>query len=88
MNTDLRQTGHFECDMPILNTLHQLLYNAFTSNAYGIPTDCPAREKCGWTGDANVIADTSMIIWDSFHFWDKYMMDTRIPRRYTAYGRM
>lgn len=84
MNTDLRQTGHFECDMPILNTLHQLLYNAFTSNAYGIPTDCPAREKCGWTGDANVIADTSMIIWDSFHFWDKYMMDTRDSKK--VYG--
>lgn len=76
MNTDFTQTGFFECDYPILNTLHTLLYNAFTSNAYGIPTDCPAREKCGWTGDANIISDTSMVIWDSYLFWDKYLKDT------------
>ena len=84
MNTDLRQTGFFNCDMPILNTMHTLVYNSFTSNAYGIPTDCPAREKCGWTGDANIISDTSMIMWDTFHFWDKYLKDTMDSKK--VYG--
>ena len=77
MNTDLPQTGRFSCSMEVLNTLHTLLYNAFTSNAYGLPTDCPAREKCGWTGDANIISDTSMILWDTNQFWDKFIDDIR-----------
>lgn len=61
--------------MPILNQMQELFRNTFTSNIHGIPTDCPAREKCGWTGDANIIADTSMVMWDAQLFWDKYIDD-------------
>ncbi len=75
VHTDLAPKADFVCAMPILNQMQELFRNTFTSNIHGIPTDCPAREKCGWTGDANIIADTSMVMWDAQLFWDKYIDD-------------
>lgn len=75
VHTDLRRKADFGCSMPILNQLQEMFLNTFTSNIHGIPTDCPAREKGGWTGDANIISDTSMVIWDAQQFWDKYVDD-------------
>lgn len=87
VHTDLRQKAEFSCSMPILNQMHQLFINTFTSNIHSIPTDCPAREKCGWTGDANVISDTAMIVWDSKEFWDKYIDDiVTAHREYGVYN--
>lgn len=34
--------------------------NSFKSNFVGIPTDCPHREKNGWTGDAQLICETGL----------------------------
>ncbi len=75
VNTDLKSTGSFECSMQVLNQMHGLLKNSMLSNLHGIPTDCPAREKGGWTGDANIICDTLAIMWDSQLFWEKYTQD-------------
>lgn len=75
VHTDLAPKADFVRAMPILNQMQELFRNTFTSNIHGIPTDCPAREKCGWTGDANIIADTSMVMWDAQLFWDKYIDD-------------
>lgn len=84
IHTDLKETSDFHCSMPILNQMHRMFKNTFTSNIHGLPTDCPAREKCGWTGDANIISDTSMILWDADLFWDKYIDD--IVCSYREYG--
>ena len=35
------------------------------SNFVDIPTDCPQREKSGWTGDAQVFADTASYLADT-----------------------
>lgn len=75
VHTDLAPLSAFECDMPILNQLEGMFRNTFTSNIHGLPTDCPHREKCGWTGDANIISDTAMLMYDALRFWDKYVGD-------------
>ena len=33
---------------------------SYVSNFVGIPTDCPHREKNGWTGDAQLICETGL----------------------------
>ena len=52
--------GHFECSNPLLNRIQQNTLWSYLSNLEGIPTDCPHREKNGWTGDAHLAAEQAM----------------------------
>ena len=54
--------GSFESSDATLNKLQANTLQSFKSNFTGIPTDCPHREKNGWTGDAAIAAETG--IWN------------------------
>ena len=56
MSTDVAERGTFFCSDPVLNKLQQITREATYSNLFHIPTDCPHREKHGWTADAAVSA--------------------------------
>ncbi|WP_404429460.1 glycoside hydrolase family 78 protein [Microbacterium lacus] len=49
--SDLEQTGGFEASDPRLDRLHQNVVWSQRGNFLSVPTDCPQREKVGWTGD-------------------------------------
>src|SRR6202035_3245789 len=51
VHTDLRRTGWFRCSDARLDRLHEVADWSFRTNACDIPTDCPQRERAGWTGD-------------------------------------
>ena len=44
-------------------------------NIQGIPTDCPVRERCGWTGDAHLTVPYAMLRFNSAPMWRKYIGD-------------
>lgn len=46
--------GDFSCSDSTANTLQKMARNSTLSNFYYFPTDCPHREKNGWTGDASI----------------------------------
>lgn len=46
--------GDFRCSDDTVNKLQVMTRNSDLSNFYYFPTDCPHREKNGWTGDAAV----------------------------------
>ena len=52
MNSDLKKRASFNCSNEIANKLWAAAVNSDLSNFYYFPTDCPHREKNGWTGDA------------------------------------
>ncbi|HTI97414.1 MAG TPA: glycoside hydrolase family 78 protein [Dongiaceae bacterium] len=52
--------GHFECSNPLLNKIWTAARWSYLSNLQGIPTDCPHREKNGWTGDAHLAAEQAI----------------------------
>ncbi|BDV31806.1 alpha-L-rhamnosidase [Microbacterium terricola] len=54
--SDLEQTGTFTTSDARLNRLHENVVWSQRGNFVSIPTDCPQREKVGWTGDAQVFA--------------------------------
>ena len=54
------EAGEFECSNPLLNRIWRATRCAYLSNLQGIPTDCPHREKNGWTGDAHLAAEQAM----------------------------
>lgn len=51
------KAGEFTCSNPMLNRIQRATEWAFLSNLHGIPTDCPHREKNGWTGDAHLACE-------------------------------
>ncbi|MCD9021450.1 family 78 glycoside hydrolase catalytic domain [Cohnella silvisoli] len=77
----VKETGAFECSNEMINRLHRMIKNTITSNLQGVITDCPVREKCGWLGDAMVIAEATMYNWDSVTFWKKFIEDIKTTRK-------
>ena len=53
-NSDLKERACFKCSDPVMNTLRDMSRVSDLANFYYFPTDCPHREKNGWTGDAAV----------------------------------
>tara|TARA_R110002050_G_scaffold141496_2_gene266683 strand:+ start:23484 stop:26180 length:2697 start_codon:yes stop_codon:yes gene_type:complete len=81
--SSMNNTGTFSCSEPQINRLHDLAVWTIKSNVHGIPTDCPHRERCGWTGDAHALAPSLIMNFDARQFLTKYMHDMRSSARNT-----
>ncbi|MDN3664026.1 family 78 glycoside hydrolase catalytic domain [Algibacter miyuki] len=77
----MEKTGSFNSSEPHINKLHQLTLWTLKGNMQGIPTDCPHREKCGWTGDSHAVAKTLIHNLDAHQFLTKYVYDMRSSGR-------
>lgn len=75
VHTDLEQVGSFSCSNEDINKIHEMCIRSTRANFVGIPTDCPHREQNGWTGDALVSADTTLINFDAYNAYRKWMHD-------------
>ncbi|WP_436790836.1 family 78 glycoside hydrolase catalytic domain [Yinghuangia sp. YIM S10712] len=75
VHTDLRRTGWFRCSDERLNKLHEIAEWSFRGNACEIPTDCPHRERAGWTGDWQVFAPAAAFLYDVAGFSLKWLRD-------------
>jgi alpha-L-rhamnosidase len=75
VHTDLRRTGWFECSDERINRLHEAAVWSFRTNACDIPTDCPTRERAGWTGDWQIFAATAAFLYDVAGFSTKWLRD-------------
>lgn len=56
-SSDLKRRGDFSCSDPMVNQLWEVSLRSDRANLYYFPTDCPHREKNGWTGDASMSAE-------------------------------
>lgn len=63
-NTDIKKRSDFHCSDETINTLYNMAIHSDLSNLHHIPTDCPSREKNGWTGDMNVSACQFLLSFD------------------------
>ncbi len=76
VSSDLEESGHIETGHPGLNRLLENVRWSQRGNFLDVPTDCPQRdEREGWTGDAQVFADTACFQMDCAAFYTKYMAD-------------
>ncbi len=74
-HTGLESAGSFSCSDEMLNRIQEATLYSFYSNAQDIPTDCPQREKNGWTGDAQLAAETGLMNFRSASFYTKWLDD-------------
>lgn len=62
MSSKIEKKATFESSDETLNTLAQMVCRSDVSNFVYYPTDCPQREKNGWTGDISMSAE-HMMLW-------------------------
>lgn len=75
MHTDVKDAGHFSCSDTLVNKIYDAGIWSYLSNLYGIPTDCPHREKNGWTGDGHIGAETGLFNFDGILLYEKWIGD-------------
>jgi alpha-L-rhamnosidase len=76
VQTDFPSAGSFSCSHELINKLQDAILWAYRSNfANGYPTDCPHREKNGWTGDAHLAAELAMYNFQNTAAYEKWIMD-------------
>jgi alpha-L-rhamnosidase len=76
-HTDLEPVGEFSCSNDGLNQVQQATVQSYLCNAQNIPTDCPTREKNGWTGDAHLAAEAGLMNFRSAAFYTKWLDDLK-----------
>ena len=64
LSSDVERRADFSSSSETLNTLYEMAIRADVSNMHYFPTDCPHREKNGWTGDISVSAEQLLRFFD------------------------
>lgn len=80
--SDLPVIGEFACSDERLNRLHANVRWSQRGNFLSIPTDCPQRERYGWTGDLQVFAPTAatnMSVGPFLSRWLRIVRDDQLP---------
>lgn len=73
--SDMAETGIFECSNELVNKLYSNTLWSMKGNYLDLPTDCPTRERLGWTGDAQIFFDTGAYLMDTSAFFRKWLQD-------------
>jgi len=77
MHSDVPPVGEIDTSDELVNKLWEATNNAYLSNLMGYPTDCPQREKNGWTGDGHLAIETALYNFDGITVYEKWLTDHR-----------
>jgi alpha-L-rhamnosidase len=80
VHTDMRRTGWFGCSDERVNRLHDAAVWSLRDNACDVPTDCPHRERAGWTGDWQLYVPTAAFLYDVAGFSTKWLRDVAVDQ--------
>ena len=81
LSSDMEEIGTFSTSNDKLNQLqHNILWSGL-SNTLSIPTDCPQRERAGWTGDIMAFSPTLCFLRNSDAFLTRWMRSLRVDQR-------
>ncbi len=73
--SDMERTGWFESSNPLLDKLVENTVWSAKNNHADLPTDCPTRERHGWTGDAQIFCSTASFLFDYAPMAEKFLND-------------
>ncbi len=76
VHVPFKEISSFESDNEVLNWLHDAYKLTQLNNMHGgIPSDCPHREKLGYTADGQLTTETALLCFDSKSFFRKWIAD-------------
>lgn len=76
-HSDVDVTGEISSSNDLIVKLWKATNMAYLSNLMGYPTDCPQREKNGWTGDGHLAIETALYNFDGITVYEKWLADHR-----------
>ncbi|ANI90810.1 alpha-rhamnosidase [Arachidicoccus ginsenosidimutans] len=77
MHSDVAPVGNIQTSSELINKIYAATNASYLSNLFGYPTDCPQREKNGWTGDAHIASETGLYNFDAITIYEKWLRDVR-----------
>ncbi|MBW6535311.1 MAG: glycoside hydrolase family 78 protein [Mariniphaga sp.] len=77
MHSDVPPVGKIHSSNSTLNKIWEAANASYLSNLFGFPTDCPQREKNGWTGDAHIAIETGLYNYEGITVYEKWLDDHR-----------
>ncbi len=77
MHSDVPEVGQIISSNETLKKIWKATNVSYLSNLQGYPTDCPQREKNGWTGDAHIASETGLYNFDGITVYEKWLADHR-----------
>lgn len=81
VHTDFETIGSFKSSNTLLNQIYGNTVNSYLTNYHGYPTDCPHREKNGWTGDAHLASEVAMYSFNVQSAYQKWLNDIADEQR-------
>ena len=81
MHSDVPPVGTFATSNTTINKIWSATNSSYLSNLFGYPTDCPQREKNGWTGDAHIASETGLYGFDGITIYEKWLADHQDEQR-------
>jgi len=74
--TGVETTGSFACSNPLFEKIDRLYWRSQTDNLHGVlSSDCPHRERLGYTGDGQASCVTAIHHFDLAAFYTKWVQD-------------
>lgn len=73
--SSFEEEADFHCSHELINTFYQNALRSLKGNSLDIPTDCPTRERMGWTGDSQVFFHTASYLVNYAPFARKHIRD-------------
>ncbi len=81
IHTAFHRSGAFWCANPLVNAIVDATSRSYCSDFMGYPTDCPTREKNGWTGDAWLASVQGMMTYNNQLGYAKWLNDIHDTQR-------
>ena len=81
LSSDLSTSGRFHCSNETINRLQEITVNSDVSNFFYFPTDCPQREKNGWTADATLSCEQMLYNLDCANSLTVWLDNIRCSQR-------
>jgi alpha-L-rhamnosidase len=76
VNTDANPSGSFTCSNTLFNKIYNNYIRTQCDNFHGnVSSDCPHRERLGYTGDGEVLTESAIYSFDMTQFYRKWFND-------------
>lgn len=85
VHSAVERVGWFECSNPLFGRIHEVYVRTQLANMHcGVTSDCPHRERLGYTGDGQVAAQSAIYALDMARFYSKWTQDIADARNHAS----
>lgn len=81
IHSDVDGKSSFKTEDSQLEYVYKCIQRSYKSNLVHIPTDCPGRERRGWTGDSYAVIDSQCFMYDVYNLYDRWLEDLHDNQR-------